>query len=61
MISVTHILIVGVFVCRGQQEQQLKLKDATIMELESKIRHLKDEQQEDRIKWHEKVRVQSKI
>ncbi|XP_056011358.1 coiled-coil domain-containing protein 158-like isoform X2 [Ostrea edulis] len=41
----------------GQQEQQLKLKDATIMELESKIRHLKDEQQEDRIKWHEKKEV----
>jgi hypothetical protein len=31
------------------------------MELESKIRHLKEEQQEDRVKWHEKVKVQSKI
>lgn len=40
---------------RGQQEQQLKLRDATIVELESKIRHLKEEHQEDRIKWQEKV------
>lgn len=43
------------FVCRGQQDQQLKLRDATIVELESKIRHLKEEHQEDRIKWQEKV------
>ncbi|XP_061189078.1 coiled-coil domain-containing protein 158-like isoform X2 [Saccostrea echinata] len=41
----------------GQQEQQMKLKDATIIELESKIRHLKEEQQEDRVKWHEKREV----
>ncbi|XP_062579804.1 coiled-coil domain-containing protein 158-like, partial [Saccostrea cucullata] len=41
----------------GQQEQQMKLKDVTIMELESKIRHLKEEQQEDRVKWHEKREV----
>ena len=33
----------------------MKLRDATIAELESKIRHLKEEHQEDRIKWQEKV------
>nr|XP_034303301.1 coiled-coil domain-containing protein 158-like isoform X7 [Crassostrea gigas] len=41
----------------GQQEQQLKLRDATIVELESKIRHLKEEHHEDRIKWQEKREV----
>ncbi|XP_022320777.2 uncharacterized protein LOC111122998 isoform X3 [Crassostrea virginica] len=41
----------------GQQDQQLKLRDATIVELESKIRHLKEEHQEDRIKWQEKREV----
>nr|XP_034303303.1 coiled-coil domain-containing protein 158-like isoform X9 [Crassostrea gigas] len=42
---------------KGQQEQQLKLRDATIVELESKIRHLKEEHHEDRIKWQEKREV----
>nr|XP_034303302.1 coiled-coil domain-containing protein 158-like isoform X8 [Crassostrea gigas] len=48
--------IFGVF-RKGQQEQQLKLRDATIVELESKIRHLKEEHHEDRIKWQEKREV----
>ncbi|XP_052719955.1 coiled-coil domain-containing protein 158-like isoform X8 [Crassostrea angulata] len=48
--------IFGVF-RKGQQDQQLKLRDATIVELESKIRHLKEEHQEDRIKWQEKREV----
>ncbi|KAK3100547.1 hypothetical protein FSP39_021619 [Pinctada imbricata] len=38
----------------GQNDQQLKMKDDNIRELESKIKHLKDEYQEDRIKWQEK-------
>ncbi|VDI43714.1 Hypothetical predicted protein [Mytilus galloprovincialis] len=38
----------------GQYEQQIKLKDETITELESKVKLLKEEYNENRIKWTEK-------
>ncbi|XP_069129100.1 coiled-coil domain-containing protein 158-like isoform X3 [Argopecten irradians] len=39
---------------RGQFEQQMKMKDVMILDLEQKIRHLKEEFAEDRNKWQQK-------
>ncbi|XP_033742332.1 coiled-coil domain-containing protein 158-like isoform X1 [Pecten maximus] len=38
----------------GQFEQQMKMKDVMILDLEQKVRHLKEEFSDDRTKWQQK-------
>jgi len=40
---------------RGQHSQQMKLKEDTILDLENKIKHLRDELHEERDKYNSKV------
>jgi len=42
-------------VTRGQHSQQVKVKEETITELETKVRHLRDELHEERDKYSGKV------
>ena len=41
--------------CRGQMEQQMKMKEVAITDLQQKVGHLKEEGMEDRLKWNQKV------
>ncbi|XP_021375779.1 coiled-coil domain-containing protein 158-like isoform X3 [Mizuhopecten yessoensis] len=41
-------------ISRGQFEQQMKMKDVMILDLEQKVRHLKEEFSDDRTKWQQK-------
>ena len=42
---------------RGQHDQQLKLKEETLGEMDNKIKHLREELQEERDKYQGKVGI----
>ena len=48
-------VVAHIFSTRGQHDQQLKMKDETLSELENKIKHLREELQEEREKYQTKV------
>ena len=53
--SLVEQIIVLIFSCRSQHDQQLKMKEESVGDLENKIKHLREELQEEREKYQAKV------
>ena len=49
-----HVVTIFIFP-RGQHDQQLKMKEESLSDLENKIKHLREELQEEREKYQNKV------